>query len=99
MTEDYSNLVDDKALELIGKVFGSTDLQQPAVIMTALVSMLGSLLAVKAIEDGLEEETLDAEVKALLGDIRHKTTAMHRLLRDKLKQCQDQDKDPSRTTH
>jgi hypothetical protein len=71
--------------------------------MTALVSMLGSLLALKAIEDGLEAEELDSEAKALIGDVRHKSTVMHRLLTRKLRERQeakDKDKDdPSKTIH
>jgi hypothetical protein len=97
---DVFDTIDAQALELIGKVFDRADLQAPAVVMTALVSMLGSLLALKAIEDGLEAEELDSEAKALIGDIRHKSTAMHRLLTRKLKEReQSKEKDTGKTVH
>ncbi len=95
---NYDAMIDAHALELVGRVFAGADLDEPKVCMVALVSMLGSLLAVKAIEDSLEEEKLDAEVKSLVTDIRHKTRHMHRLLRSKMEQRQ-QDRDRSKTIH
>ena len=94
----YDAMIDAHALELVGRVFAGADLDEPKVCMVALVSMLGSLLAIKAIEDDIDETKLDAEVKSLVTDIRHKTHHMHRLLRDKLKQ-HERDRDRSRTIH
>ncbi len=37
---DYDKMIDAEALALIGRVFDKADLQQPAVIMTALVTRL-----------------------------------------------------------
>ena len=35
---DYDKMIDAEAVALIGRVFDNADLQQPAVIMTALVT-------------------------------------------------------------
>jgi hypothetical protein len=35
---DYDKMIDAEALAIIGRVFDNADLQQPAVIMTALVT-------------------------------------------------------------
>ena len=99
-TTDYDNkyttMIDAEALALIGRVFDSADLQQPKVMMTALVSMLSSLLAVAAIQDSLEAKALDNEVQNLVGDVRHKTRKMHQLLLAKRKQ---READTSKTVH
>ena len=100
MTTDHNTFdeLDAKALDLIGTVFASVDLDQPKVILVALVSMIGSLLAVQAIEDDIAERKLIDEVDALVGDIRQKSIRMHRLLRGKMKQRQ-QDGDNNKTIH
>jgi len=98
---DYTEndkLLDAEALSIIGRVFESTDLDKPKVILTALVSLLSNLLAIKAIQDDIDERKLDVEVKSLVHDIRQKSTSMHRLLTRKLKE-REEAQDTGKTVH